>query len=136
VDDNDRQQMLKAINAQRAQFGAPPLTLDARLNASAQEHSQRMADANVMAHQLPGEPDPGQRITNAGYHFSWWAENIEAGLPTADQAAAAWFNETPPNDGHRKNNLNPQLVNIGVGHVYKEGTTYGHYWTADFGRPA
>jgi len=51
-----------------------------------------------------------------------------------------WFNETPPNDAHRKNILNCALHDIGVGYVYlasDPGKVTSHtYWTEDFGTRA
>ena len=40
-----------------------------------------------------------------------------------------WFNSP----GHYKIMFNPKFKTIGVGYVKTEGSSYTHYWTADFG---
>ncbi|MEU5524969.1 CAP domain-containing protein [Streptomyces sp. NPDC047860] len=45
-------------------------------------------------------------------------ENVAWGYPTPEAAFLAWFNETPPNDGHRRNILNCNFTSIGVGIAY------------------
>lgn len=42
--------MLRLHNEYRAQHGAPPLTLDTKLQEMAQKHAEKMASDNVMAH--------------------------------------------------------------------------------------
>ena len=34
---------------------------------------------------------------------------------------------------HRANLLSPHFREIGLGRAYRAGSTYGTYWTADFG---
>jgi uncharacterized protein YkwD len=46
----------------------------------------------------------------------------------------SWYNETPPNDGHRRNMLNCALTQIGVGYATNPNSDYGTYWTQDFGQ--
>jgi hypothetical protein len=36
--------------------------------------------------------------------------------------------------GHRANILSTGYCDIGVGYAYDDASTYGHYWTQDFGR--
>ena len=45
-----RQEMLSAVNAERARNGRPPLCLNAKLNAAAQAHSNDMANNNFLGH--------------------------------------------------------------------------------------
>ena len=52
---------------------------------------------------------------------------------TAAEVVAGWYNETPPNDGHRRNILNCALTEIGVGYANNSASQYGTYWTQDFG---
>ena len=128
--------VLEITNRERAQFGLQPLSIDGRLNASAMAHSRAMVDEGFFSHQGPGESELGDRIREQGYSWSACAENIAAGQSTAEDATSTWFNETPPNDGHRRNILNPELVHMGVGYIFAQGTRFGHYWTVDFGRPS
>ena len=42
----------------------------------------------------------------------------------------AWFNESPPNDGHRLNILNPAYNQMGAG----LNTGFNYLWTQNFGQ--
>ena len=58
---------------------APPLAWSEELHDAASSHGQQMIIWDQQSHQLPGEPDLGQRIANAGYNnVSGYAENIFA----------------------------------------------------------
>jgi uncharacterized protein YkwD len=111
------QAVFSLLNSERAANGLPALHLNADLTASAHGHNLTMSAANNLSHQLPGEPDFGTRITNAGYHWSAAAENI--GVTTMDTTAGAtaietsMYNEQPPDDGHRQNILGP-YVDVGI----------------------
>ena len=37
-------------------------------------------------------------------------------------------------DGHCRNIMNSNYDEIGIGYVYDGSTSYGHWWTQDFGR--
>src|SRR5438094_2066830 len=56
----------------------PPLAWNNDLATAALGHSQQMLAFDQQEHQLPGEPDLGTRITDAGYDFSDAGENIFA----------------------------------------------------------
>lgn len=127
--------VVQRTNMYRAQFGCPALKLNAQLTQSAQGHSVDMAQHNLPGHLGSDGSTPAARIIAAGYHYANWAENVAWGQPTPETAVDAWFNEKPPNDGHRRNILNCTLLEIGVG--FAQTTQYAHfYWTQDFGRPA
>jgi uncharacterized protein YkwD len=81
---------------------------------------------------------PNFLVAQAGYRLpSWWPdtpsenyiESIAAGYPTADAAWTAWLNSS----NHRvhvlgQNDFWAEQTNYGMGHVYIEGSPYGHYW--------
>lgn len=58
-------------------------------------------------------------------------QNIAQGQTTAEQVFYAWFNEVPPNDGHRQNILSNQVTQMGLG--WNQGT---NMWTQNFGKSA
>src|SRR6266487_2461840 len=62
------------------------------------------------------------------------SQDMAAGFGDAALVVNTWYNETPPNDGHRRNMLNCALTDIGVGFSYNGNSTYGTYWTQDFGQ--
>lgn len=115
-------------NTQRALAGCRPLKVNGDLRQAARTHSKRMATANTMSHQLPGELSLGRRITRAGY-LGWTrvAENIAAGYTTAGTVTRAWWAST----SHHRNIVDCTLREIGVGVVFNG---LRMYWTVDFGR--
>lgn len=126
-------------NHYRAEFAphCPQLTYDVHLTLAAYLHSQDMALHGMLSHYGSDGSTVPQRLKAAGYHFSTWAENVTWYAPTPEQAVDDWFNETPPNDGHRRNILGCTLTQVGIGFYYdphdKPGAHY--YWTEDFGAP-
>jgi uncharacterized protein YkwD len=124
------------LNLERAAHGLPALSTDYRLVNSARAHNLRMAAANTMSHQLPGEPWLGARITRAGYYWTYIGENIgyntlisEYGVLTLEKMM---YNERAPYDGHRLNILSSRFRNIGVD-VYIDNTHHKVWLTEDFG---
>jgi uncharacterized protein YkwD len=126
---------LARTNAYRSQFNCPPLRENAQLDQAALAHSQDMATHGYFDHNSPSGQTPWDRIHATGYQFSMAAENIAAGYPTPEAVIDAFFNETPPNDGHRRNLLNCSLRDVGFAYYYQKGSKYGSYWTQDFATP-
>jgi len=129
LNNNIVNRVLELTNIERNKAGLPPLRLNLQLTAAAQTHSENMARSKSISHQLPNELSLGDRISRAGYKWSAIAENVAAGQKTPELAVSAWINEVPPNDGHRKNILNPNYRELGVGYS-------NNYWTQDFASPA
>lgn len=123
------EEVVTRTNAQRSVAGCPALAVDARLAASAQEHSADMAARNYFDHSGRDGRSPFDRIAAAGYVFSIAAENIAAGQRTPADVVADWM----ASPGHRANILNCSLSQIGVG--FATGGDYGTYWVQDFGSP-
>jgi uncharacterized protein YkwD len=126
---------LAQTNSYRSQFNCPPLHENAQLEQAALAHSEDMALHGYFDHNSPSGQTPWDRIHAAGYQFSMAAENIAAGYPTPEAVIDAFFNETPPNDGHRRNLLNCGLRDVGFAYFYQKGSPYSSYWTQDFATP-
>ncbi len=124
-------QVVTLTNAERAKAGCGPLTVNATLTAVAQAHSQDMATNDYLDHNSRDGRTPFDRMTAAGYRYSTAAENIAAGQRTPQDVMSAWMNSA----GHRANILNCALTQIGVGYATDSSSTYGVYWTQDFGTP-
>ena len=122
-----QQQVLDLTNAERANAGCPALQLNQTLNVAADGHSEDMAARNYFSHNDPEGNGPGVRIDAAGYQGRGWGENIAAGYRSAAAVVEGWMNS----DGHRRNILNCNFNELGVG--YAEGGSYGVYWTQVFG---
>lgn len=123
--------VIALTNKKRRNHGCKPLVFKTSLRKAARRHTHRMADVGLpdgLDHQLPGEPDLGKRLTNAGYkNWTMAAENIAYGYPTPRAVVRGWM----ASDDHRDNILNCRLRHIGVGLVRADGAAW---WTQDFGR--
>ncbi len=124
-------QVLTLLNQERTNRGIPALKSNTKLRNAALGHTQDMACNNFIGHLGSDGSDPGDRITAAGYDYSTWGENVAAGYTSPSSVVDAWMDST----GHRANILNPSFTEIGIGYVYNSASTYGHYWTTDFGAP-
>ena len=131
--------VIARTNMYRAKFipQCPQLTYNPLLTLAAYRHSEDMAQHGILSHSGSDGSTIPDRFRAVGYHFSTWAENITWYAPTPEQAVDDWFNETPPNDGHRRNILGCTLREIGVGFYYDAHDTAGahFYWTEDFASP-
>jgi uncharacterized protein YkwD len=116
--------LFDALNRERAAKGLPALHWDAALAAAAREHAARMAQRNILSHQLPGEPQVQDRASKAGARFSTIAENI-AVAPNSATIHSAWMRSPH----HRENILDPELNDVGIGVVK---TSNGLFAVQDF----
>ncbi|WP_307826447.1 sigma-70 family RNA polymerase sigma factor [Streptomyces pactum] len=119
-------EVVQLVNAERARNGCAPMSVNSRLTAAAQGHSDDMARRDFFDHTNPDGAGPGERITAAGYRWSTYGENIAAGQRTAADVMRSWM-DSP---GHRANILNCSFTEIGIG--YREGAG-GPWWTQNFG---
>jgi len=129
------EQVVTLTNQERAAHGCGPVTMEPRLRAAAQGHSEDMALNDFFSHTGSDGSSPWDRIHAQGYHYSTAGENIAAGYSTPEDVVAGWM----ASDGHRANILNCDFVHIGVGYYYLANDTgsinYHHYWTQDFAAP-
>lgn len=125
----EAQRVVELTNDLRRERGCDPLRIDAHLTAAAQAHSDDMATHDYFSHTGRRGSHAGDRITAAKYPWRAWAENIAAGYDTPDAVVGAWMDS----DGHRANILNCELRDIGVGYAENRTSTYGTYWTQNFG---
>ena len=102
---------------------ADHVVFDARLTAAAQGHSDHMARERILTHVGAGWTDGGMRISNAGYRWRAWAENVAVVQATAADVMSAWMNSS----GHRANILNGQVVHIGIAATKASNGVV--YWT-------
>jgi stress response protein SCP2 len=122
-------EVVAATNAERARYGLPALTVDARLGAAAQAHSDDMVRRDFFSHADPDGQQVWDRALARGYAYRKVAENIAAGQRSAAEVVRGWM-DSP---GHRANILDGELTQIGVGHALGGG--YGTTWTQVFGTP-
>ncbi|WP_327340206.1 sigma-70 family RNA polymerase sigma factor [Streptomyces sp. NBC_01324] len=122
----DTAQVVALVNQERATAGCGPVEEDPQLADAALRHSDDMAARDFFEHTNPDGADPGRRITDAGYHWSTYGENIARGQQTPASVMESWMNSP----GHRANILNCDFKDIGIGIHQGPG---GPWWTQDFG---
>src|SRR6266849_5772338 len=109
--DSERQ-LFDALNHERTTQGLSALQWDVALFKAARLHALRMANLNMLEHQLPSESNLETRLAEAGARFSIIAENIAVGS-TPPIIHAGWMNSP----GHRRNILDPRLTSVGIAAV-------------------
>ncbi|EGZ19770.1 hypothetical protein PHYSODRAFT_409157, partial [Phytophthora sojae] len=121
--------MLARVNKERAANGVSKLCMNKKLQAAAQRHSNDMAKNNYMAHDGADGSTMSQRVTQAGYEWESVAENVAAGQEDVESVMNEWMQST----GHRENILCADYTMFGTAYAYSKDSTYGYYWTQDFG---
>ena len=105
-------QIFDWTNQERARINVPPLTWNNRLAIAARLHSDEMAKAKNLTHQVKGEPVFTERLAEQGARFNAAAENVGYG-DDADILHQGWMNSPP----HRANLLNAAYTDMGIGIV-------------------
>jgi hypothetical protein len=106
-----------------------PGTVDPTLTAIAADHARRMAAANTMTHQLPGEPAFQRRLTDAGFIPQTAGENVAAGQKDLATVLEAW-RKSP---GHNANLLLPGATKIGIAVSVAPASKYKEFWSLEIG---
>src|SRR5438552_16607962 len=129
--DSAEQDLVARINAFRAARSLPTLAVSDTLTTAAKWMSLDMGARNYFAHTSLDGRSPTQRMSDAGYPAfgTWTGEDLAAGYTTTADVLNGWINSP----AHYAVLVNPQYHAIGVGRGYTTGSTYGWYWTADFG---
>ncbi len=122
------QRVFELTNAERARQGLPALRLNANLISAAGWFAQDMAAHQVgsLSHTDSLGRDAPTRISQFGYRWLYFAENIAMRYPSPETVVAGWM----ASEGHRENILNSHVTEIGIGHVQANGIDY---WVQDFG---
>jgi hypothetical protein len=125
-----RRYMVALLNRDRATLGLHPVELDEGApTVAGQAHAEDMARFGYLGHWGSDGSVPEQRHTEAGGSdmvlenalcFTDEAKRTLDGKPLIDpvqieRAEAMFFDEVPPNDGHRKNILKPAHTKVGIG---------------------
>ena len=116
-------ELIDAVNAYRAQNGLPPYSVNPTLMQLAQSHAEYMASIGVVTHTGPGGTSYRDRLTAAGYAFSFASENI---LGTSANLTG-WEIVTSPywaDPDHQYTMLSPNLREIGAGVAKNNGRWY------------
>jgi uncharacterized protein YkwD len=134
------QKLLQQINEARrvtrqcgtqAFNAAAPLTWNATLGATAEQHSRAMANGNFFDHQDRDGRTPGDRAELAGYSGQRVGENIAAGLDSPAKVVAGWL----ASPAHCANLMSPLFSELGAAYASDPKSDAGIYWTAVFAAP-
>jgi len=118
--------LFDAVNRERAAEHLQVVRWDEGLARAARKHAKQMAEQDLLAHQVPREPDLPTRAREEGVSFSHITENIGMAVD-ANQFHDGWMHSP----GHRQNILDPEVDSIGIAVV--EGTEE-LYAVEDFAR--
>ncbi len=120
------------INEDRARSGLPPVDWDEAASRVADAYTAAQVAEGTTGHYLTDGMPPYSRTGFAGI-FGMGSENAVAWHTTAsaftDSAKALaiaghedMMRETPPNDGHRRTILDPEVTHVGVGYAMHRGS--------------
>jgi uncharacterized protein YkwD len=135
----DLERVGKLVTTQTNQFrkekGRKELKVNRKLTEAAQHFAEYLAQTDKFSHTADGS-QPWERAAKAGYDYCIVAENIayeynSAGFTSrelGDAFVTGWKNSPE----HRKNLLDPDVVDIGVARSKRTGR---YYAVQDFGRP-
>jgi uncharacterized protein YkwD len=132
--------VLELVNAARGKSrrcgrerfaAAPPLSLSRALTAAAARHARDMAARQGgLDHRGSDGSLPAERVSQAGYRWRAYGENIAAGQSNADAVVAAWL-DSP---GHCGNIMGPQFTEMGIAFALASGDI-PVYWAQVFAAP-
>lgn len=117
------QEVVRLVNAERASYGLPALSIRADLCQYARIKSQDMHDSGYFSHTSPNYGSPFDMMKSFDITYSHAGENIAMGYSTPETVVSAWMNS----EGHRANILSASYTELGVGYVADGG-----YWTQWF----
>ncbi len=124
--------VFEKINSDRAQANLPPVAWDEAASRVANAYTAAQVADRTTGHFLTDGMPPYARTAFAGI-FGLGSENAVAWHTTApaftDSAKALalaghedMMRETPPNDGHRRTILDPEVTHVGVGWAMHGGS--------------
>lgn len=113
--------ILQLVNAERAKAGSKSLKSNTDLNKLASMKSQDIVEKNYFGHQSPTYGSPFDMMKTYGVSYMYAGENLAIDSD-ADKAHNAWMNS----EGHRKNILNPDFTEIGIGLYPKGNGSYAY----------
>ena len=121
VEQGNAQQILDLTNVIRSSYHLPLLVWDQQAAVVAYEHSKDMKDNNYFSHDSPLFGTLGDRLQKGNVSFQLAGENIAAQHGDGIAAVQGWLNS----EGHRKNLLNEQFTDLGIG-------VYDKFYTQNF----
>ena len=121
---NDQHAYLYILNQERADMGLGELTLNDKLNTSAQLKANDMQEFDYWAHVNPNGTEPWHFFELAGYEYEVAGEVLARNFDTPAETIAAWIASPTHHDV-----LMGDYTEVGLGQVSYGGTTVivGHF---------
>lgn len=119
------EQILLLVNKERSNQGLAPVALNWQISRIARIKSEDMRDNDYFSHQSPTYGSPFDMLRKFNIAYRTAGENIAKGQRTPEDVMRAWMNS----EDHRKNILNPDFTELGVGYCEGRDTTF---WTQIF----
>jgi uncharacterized protein YkwD len=113
------QQLLGSVNQTRRAQAFPDLKWNETLAVAARRLAALMSEHGSAEHGYAGEPTLASRVTKAGGHFVWLAENVMQG--TSAEGIQEGFLKSA---NHRANMVDSDMDSIGVGVVERGGRVF------------
>lgn len=126
--------LLSSTNAERSGNGLSSLTLNSKLNSSAQAKANDMVAKDYWAHNTPSGQEPWVFFDGAGYNYQKAGENLAYGFSTSSATIVGWMNSA----SHRANILDGAYTEVGFGFANSEnfvGTGQETIVVAHYGTP-
>ncbi len=105
--------LLSNTNSQRTSNGLGALTINPKLNSSAQAKANDMVSKDYWAHESPNGDQPWVFFDTAGYSYQKAGENLAYGYPSSSETVIGWMNSP----SHRANILDTSYTEVGFGFV-------------------
>jgi len=105
------QNIINLTNQQRLNAGLKQLELNPLLTQAALAKAQDMLSKQYFSHYSPSNTSPWYWFKQAGYEYSYAGENLAMDFVQAEDVVNAWM----ASSSHRRNILNPNYTQIGVG---------------------
>ncbi|MEZ5734612.1 MAG: tandem-95 repeat protein [Novosphingobium sp.] len=109
------------LSAYQGLTAVAPVAWNSNLATAAENHSAAMIAADEQSHQVAGEASFGDRLTAAGYNYSFAGENVYAYAENALYGHAGFMIDwgSGPNGmqspaGHRINIMHPDFSEVGI----------------------
>ena len=106
-----RKEVVRLVNIERAKYGISPLKENTSVDNIATKKCEDMVKNNYFDHRSPTYGSPFDMMRQFGVKFSTAGENIAMGQTSPQEVVNAWMNS----QGHRKNILNGNFTQIGIG---------------------
>jgi len=118
--------VIRAVNAYRAQNELPAYTVNEQLTQAATRHANDMACNGLFFHKGSDGSSPATRVVATGYTAAAVTENVYGSYPPlSGQGAVDWWKNDKTDPNHNKNLLSSTYTEIGV--AYSFYNNYGYY---------